>query len=309
MPKTCPRCGTSCGDGQTTCPRCGSRLPMAQRPQQPPPYGQRPQQPPHYGQRPPQQPYGHQPYGPQGAGGVTVAPSLLTGLKRLFTSTVLQLVGVGLIVLGLIVMVAAGAGAITSSSYSQLRGATGGAIFGIILVVIAAIVVLIGYIFNIVGVITVSKENEKLKIAFFALLAYLVLFVISLIITLSNLDEIGYASMLGVSSRSASVSSVLSTLSNVAYAVMFVFLCNGIKDVGAKFGFLDFLGSSNGIVIAYLIYVGLNFIVSFIPAPASLVMSFIGLICYIVSFFLYMGYLRKAIRGVTGASTSHQQYR
>lgn len=88
MPKICPRCGTSCGDGQAFCPRCGSKLPEAQQqpygqrppqgrqpygvqrpphsqgyqPQQPPPYGQRPQQPPPYGGQQP--PYGQQPYGP-----------------------------------------------------------------------------------------------------------------------------------------------------------------------------------------------------------------------------------------------------
>lgn len=294
MPKTCPRCGTSCGDAQAFCPRCGAQLSAAQQPpygqrppqgQQQPPYGQRPPQgQPPYGQRPPQ---GHPPYGQQGPGGMTVAPSLLTGLKRLYTSTVLQLVGYGIIILGLIVIIAAGAGAITSSSYSQLRGAAGGAIIGIILIVIAAIVVLIGIIFNIIGVITVSKENEKFKIAFYAVLTYLVCLILSLLITFNG--------------GNSTLASILSTLSSVANAVVFVFVCTGIKEVGTKLGFADFLGSYNGVVITYLIGVGLSFIGGLISSGASLVLMGLGVICSIVAFFLYMGYLRKAIRAVSGA--------
>ena len=303
MPKTCPRCGTSCGDTQAFCPRCGAQLSAAQPsygqrpPQGQPPYGQRPPQgQPPYGQRPPQgqPPYGQQPYGQPGAG----SPSLLTGLKRLFTSTVLQLVGYGIIILAAIFSMSTLIDMLTDSRtyyYGPSRSDVGGLVGGMIFIFIALIVLLIGVIFNIIGVVTVSKENEKFKIAFYALLAYLGCLFISIIILFNN--------------GSSTIYSLFSTLSSAAYAVMFVYVCNGIKDVGTKLGFADFLGSYNGVVITYLINVGLNFIGGLMlnSSPGvALVMMLIGWICSIVAFFLYMGYLRKAIRAVSGASSANQ---
>ena len=304
MSKICPKCGTACSDTQAFCQRCGSRLPAAQQPygQQPPqgqqpPYGQRPPQgQPPYGQRPPQ---GQQPYGQQRPGGVTVAPSLLTGLKRLFTSTVLQFVGYGIMVLAFIISISSIVKLLSDSRYyyyaPDVEDVIGGMVGGVIFVIIALIVLLIAVIFNIIGVVTVSKENEKFKIGFYALLAYLGLLVISYIILFN--------------SSNATLYSLFSTMSSVAYAVMFVYVCNGIKEVGAKLGFLDFLGSYNGLVITYLISVGLSFIGGLMlnSSPGvAVVMMLLGWICSIVAFFLYMGYLRKAIRAVSGAPVANQ---
>lgn len=285
MPKTCPRCGTSCGDAQAFCPRCGAKLAAAQ-----PSYGQRPpqgQQQPPYGQRPPQ---GQPPYGQQMAGGATVSPSLLTGLKRLFTSTVLQLVSYGILIIAVIISISSIFDILDSfnSRYGPDVGdIIGGLAGGLIFLIIAGIVMLISIIFNIIGVITVSKENEKFKIAFYALLAYLACLVLSWIVLFNSLNTTAY--------------SLFSTLSSVANAVMFVFVCNGIKEVGAKLGFADFLGSYNGVIITYLIGVGLSFIGGLINSGASLVLMGLGGICSIVAFFLYMGFLRKGIRAVSGA--------
>lgn len=302
MPRVCPRCGTSCGDTQAFCPRCGTKLQAGQPSPGQQPYGQRPpqgQQP--YGQRPPQ---GQQPPYQHMAGGMAVTPSLLTGLKRLFTSTVLQLVGYGIMILAVIISISSIFDMIDAFAYSRygpdVGDIIGGMAGGLIFIIIALIVLLISVIFNIIGVITVSKENEKFKIGFYALLGYLGCAILSWIILFNSLNTTVY--------------SLFSTLSSVAYAVMFVYVCGGIKEVGSKLGFLDFLGSYNGVVITYLISVGLNFLGGLLlnSSPGlSVLMMFVGWICSIVAFFLYMGYLRKAIRAVSGtpAANPYQQPR
>lgn len=316
MSKTCPKCGTICGDAQAFCPKCGTRLaaapqqPYGQRPPQgQPPYGQRPPQgQPPYGQRPPQ---GQPPYGQQRAGGATVSPSLLTGLKRLFNSTVMQLVSVGCLILGVVVFFVAAANA--ASSYNT-DGLAGGVIFALLLFIAAGIVVLVGIVFNIIGVITVSNENEKFKIAFYSLLAHLGLLLISIILFFSIIDSIMSVLDLDISglrtiSSKSKLFSIFWSLKDVAYAVMFVYVCIGIKEVGAKLGCLDFIGSYNGLVITYLVSVGLSFLGGLISSGLGIVMMFIGWICSVVAFFLYMGYLRKAINAVSRAPVANPNSR
>ena len=322
----CPNCGTACDDEQKFCSNCGADLaptppPSYNRQQQPygqqsygqqsygqQPYGQQPygQQP--YSQQPyVQQPYGQQPYGQQRAAGVTVAPSLHTGLKRLFTSTVLQLVAYGILILALIISMSSIINIIANSGNYYYYGYYGlnignmisNMVGGVIFAIIALIVLLVSAIMNIVGVITVSGENAKFKIALYALLADLALMVIAFIILFSG--------------GSYTAFTIFSTLGSLASAVMFVFVCGGIRDVGAKLGLLNFLGSHNGLVTVYLISVVFSFIGGLLlnSSPGvGLVLASIGGICAIVAFFMYMGFLRKGIRAVAGVPTAnpYQQY-
>ena len=289
----CSNCGTACEDANGFCPNCGTKLAPP-----PPSYGQ---QQPSYGQQPyGQQPYGQQPYGQQRPAGVTVAPSLHAGLKRLFTSTVLQLIAYGILVIAVIVSISSIINLITSSSlyyygYGLSRADLGGMVGGVIFAIIAVIVLLVGAIFNIIGVISISGENAKFKIAFYALLADLALMLIAFIIIFSGGSYTAYT--------------IFSTLGSVANAVMFVYVCGGIRDVGAKLGFLNFLGTYNGLVTVYLISVGFSFIGGLLvnSSPGvGLVLTSIGGICAIVSFFMYMGYLRKGIKAVEGVPTANQ---
>lgn len=300
MPRVCPRCGTSCGDTQAFCPRCGTKLQAGQPSPGQQPYGQRPtqgQQP--YGQRPPQgQPY----YAPQGPGSAASSISLISGLKQLSTSLVLQLVAYGIMLISVIILISSGAGILTSGSYRDLENAVGGAVGGVIFFFIALIVLLIGTIFNIIGASSVSKENQKFKIGFYMLLAFLALFIISIIVIFNE-------------ARSwvpnTTLITLLWVLTIAANAAMLVFTCGGIKEVGMKLGANDIIQGQNVPMIANLIAEGLLILSLLITSSASGILTLLAWICSTVGLFLYIGYIRKAIRAVSGtpAANPYQQPR
>lgn len=225
---------------------------------------------------------------------MTVAPKLQKGLKRLFSSSILRIIASVLLVISLIVMIGglavAGGGALASTD-EYVTGGLIAAGSGAILTLVAGILVVIAFILSLVGIINVSKENGKFKIALYAVLAGIVLSIVN-----------------GFFANSATiVPTILTLLVNICDIVMFLFTCKGIQEVGEKLGRDDIAGKYNSIVIFYCLAAVLRCIGGALGLEAiGYTFNLIGVVCSIIAYFMYMGYLRKAIKALEGVPTAEQ---
>ena len=220
---------------------------------------------------------------------MTVAPTLQKGLKRLFSSAVLEIVAAILVIIGLITTVIGLAAALATGGSTGSLIAAG---VGPILILISGILVIIAAILSLVGIINVSKENNRFKTALYAVLIGLVVSIINSIVGQGN----------------ATVSAILKLVVDICNIVMFLFVCVGIRDVGEKIGRADFLGKYNAIVIFYALAALLSLVGGFMNPLTSIpyIFQILGSVCSIISFILYMGYLRKAIHAVDGVPVADQ---
>ena len=220
---------------------------------------------------------------------MTVAPTLQKGLKRLFSSSVLQIIASLLAIIGLITAIVGLVGAAAGS------GATGGLVaagIGGFFMIVSPILVVIAAILSLVGIINVSRENLRFKIALYAVLANIVLTIINIF----------------VSRSSAVAGTVITLLAAICNVVMFLYVCNGIKELGRKLGRSELQSGYNAVVIFYLLSAILSFIGGFLALTViGYVLQLIGSLCSLIAFFLYMGYLNKAIKAVQGVPTAEPQ--
>ena len=220
---------------------------------------------------------------------MTVAPTLQKGLKRLYSSSVLQIIAALLAIVGAIAVII---GLVSAVSSSDATGGLVAAGIGGILAIVSPILVIIAAILSLVGIINVSRENLRFKIALYAVLANIVLTIINIF----------------VSRSSAVAGAVITLLAAICNVVMFLYVCNGIKEVGRKLGRNELLSGYNAVVIFYLLSAILSFIGGFLALTViGYVLQLIGSLCSLIAFFLYMGYLRKAINAVAGVPTAEPQ--
>ena len=219
---------------------------------------------------------------------MTVAPTLQKGLKRLFSSSLLRIIAIILAVIGLVTMIG---GAAVALGNAITDGSSGGGLVaggGAILTIISGILIIIAFFLSLVGVINVSKENNSFKIALYAVLAGIVLSIVSVFFT-----------------GNPTVSTILSLLVNISSIVMFLFTCGGIKELGNKLGRDDFPNRYNNIVIFYCLAAGLIFVGQLLGTQSiGYTINLVGQVCSIISYFMYLGYLRKGIHALEGVATA-----
>ena len=221
---------------------------------------------------------------------MTVSPKLQKGLKRLFSSSILQIIAAVLAIVGLITMIiglaVAAAGALDSADNVAAGGviAAGG---GMAFTLIAGILVIIAFFLSLAGIINVSKENGNFKIALYGVLAGIVLGIVKTFV-----------------SGNPTLSAIIGLLVNVCSIVMFLFTCRGIQEVGEKLRRDDIAGKYNTIVMFYCLAALLQFIGGFLGTQSiGYTFNLIGQVCSIISYFRYMGYLRRAIKALEGIPT------
>ena len=220
---------------------------------------------------------------------MTVAPTLQKGLKRLFSASLLRIIAIILAVVGLITMIGGAAVAISNamtSGGSSVGGIAAGG--GAILTIISGILIIIAFFLSLVGVINVSKENNSFKVALYAVLAGIVLSIVKLFV-----------------SSGSTLSTVLDLLVNISDILMFLFTCKGIKDVGEKLRRDDIAGKYNTIMVFYCLAAVLQCAGGFLGLQTiGIIVSIIGYVCSIISYFMYMGYLSRASKALEGVPTA-----
>ena len=130
------------------------------------------------------------------------------------------------------------------------------------------------------GIGNISRENFRFRIALFAVLA-------SIVLSLVN--------SFGANSGST-LSTLFVLLANICDTVMFLFICDGIRELGGKLGYIELLGKYHRIVIFYVLTALFVCVGSILGVgTAGYVFRVLG---YISSFIAYRLYLRALQKGL-----------
>lgn len=261
---------------------------------------------------------------------MTIAPKLQRGLKRLLRASSLRSVASALAVISLIAMLAgllsilaaggldmsselpklfdaAASGDVTSLSDklqdalnnefvisddddAAVSAAKGGVIAflaGMVLLPFAiGVLPFIATILVWVGIVNISRENFKFRIALFAVLARIVL-------SLAN----GFAA-----NRDSTLSTVLLLMASISDIMMFLYVCDGIRDLGRKLGYSELLGKYHRIVIFYVLNALFLCVGSILGInTAAYIFQALGYISSFIAYRLYVRALRKGLDAVASA--------
>ena len=210
-------------------------------------------------------------------------PNALNGVKKIYTAEILMLIAA---ILGIVTAIAAITGVLAAEAASQLgssglAGAAGGTLIGAgLFAVAAAVLSLIGFIMNIVGVTRAARDEERFKSALTAIIIGIVCSV------LSGFFQSGWVSV------------VVSNVSEICEILATYFILSGIIHLAEQLG--DREMASRGTALRKLILI--IWVVSFVLGVISGVFALseamtvagrvVGIIALIVSLVSYIMYLR-----------------
>ena len=195
-------------------------------------------------------------------------PNAQAGVKKLYTAQLLELIAVACGLIGAIGL------------------AAGSATLLLIFSIIAAVLSIIAFILEIVGLGQAQKDDNLFRMAFFCVIAGIVFTVIGVIVAGSPV-----------------VSAILTLLGAIASFLIIFFVIKGIQSVAEKLGDSALVAKAKRlfmiIVITYIASFVINFVATLLKAnPAVItvagILAIIAAIVEIISIFLYIGLLKHA---------------
>lgn len=221
-------------------------------------------------------------------------PNAKSGVKKIFTSKMLEIIGYLMIIVSAVVAVILlaviakdVADAESLSSLSELIGANAGSFIPAIIIFCCAILVfIVAFILNITGLVKASKDDGAFKTALIAFFAGIIFSILS------------YAF-----SSNGMISSLMNVLDTVMDFIVFIYTVQGIRNLAVKLGDgeMDFKG--NSIFRMVLIVIVLQFISEVIVMifgglQSALIIAFVFYIASqtfaIVQYIMFLSYLAKA---------------
>ena len=213
-------------------------------------------------------------------------PNAFKGVKKIFTSELLGLIG-GICafitaILALVAVVSIG----TESEGGFIAGGVGGAVFG----VAAAVLVLIGYILKLVGMKQAGHDEDRFRQAFWIAICALVLNVVSSIFRSMNVGG-------GIADN------IVDLFVKVASIFITVFIISGIQNLADKLGKPEIGDSGHKLLTVIVIVYILSMIVTLIPIffgsnPAtstiSGILGIVAVLLDIIAYIIFLVYLGKA---------------
>ena len=201
-------------------------------------------------------------------------PKAYAGVKKVYNSEILSLIGTILIGPGAIVM-AVGAGAAGA-------GAALAAVGGICMIV-GLVLNIISYIMKLVGLSQASKDEQKCFKAAFALS------IVALIFTIVS----GGVSVLGGSTASTVVQAI-STILEILIAVNVI---SGIMDLADRFHNEVIREKGKNILVIWVVIYVIALILQLVNVQAlTAILGIVSLILMIIVYILYLSYLSKAVK-------------
>ena len=199
-------------------------------------------------------------------------PNAYSGVKKIFTSQILILIGAVLVGIA----AAVGSSVIASGTSIQVNVGTTGASAGIALV--GAVLVIVGYIINIVGLYQAGKDERRyLRPAFIIVIIALVLSIIA-----------------GLFSDNIGLQNAASFISKVAEIVVMIFTVAGISELANKLNRPQIARFGTKVLILIIIAQALAIIVKMIGSGnAAMAVAIASLILTVVGYIAYLVFLSK----------------
>lgn len=210
-------------------------------------------------------------------------PNAKKGVGRIFIAEILAVIGAAVaIVAGIIVIVGAIAG---SAAQSEAIGvgsvATGGA-----LALASGVVLVVAFVINLVGLINAKQDDDRFRIAFFAMLVSIITSVVASIFASSN----------------PTLNNILETIANVFNLASTIFVILGIMSLAEKLNNPDMVKRGNTIIklitASYVLAIVGNICAVIFRATSAVVLAgvfeTVASVVSLVSYIIYLIYLASA---------------
>ena len=213
-------------------------------------------------------------------------PNAANGVKKIFTAEILTLIAGLCSFVGAVLMLVALISGTSAAKNSSDAAAASALITGVVstpFIIAAAVLGIIAFILNIVGIGKASKDEPAFKIAFYAVFANIVIAVISAIF-----------------SGNSFVVSLMQTLSSVA--TLMVYVIQGIRNLSLRLNDHEMDDKGRTLFMIILVVLLIEFAASmtatifhaFAGSVVAAVLLLIATVLSLVQYILYLSYLAKA---------------
>ena len=208
-------------------------------------------------------------------------PNAAQGVKKIFTAEILAIIAAGCTLIGGIMIVIAAASAGGGSKGGAVAGLAGTAIF----MIAAAIISLISFIMNIIGINNASKDEPSFKTAFYCVLVGIVASIVA-----------------GIFSGNSVVNAIFTLVGNISSLAVTVFVITGIIKLADQLNNGEVSAKGNNqlklIVAIYALSIIASLIVMILGGYSASVVAaviyVIAMILNVIQIILYLSFLNKA---------------
>ena len=215
-------------------------------------------------------------------------PNAANGVKKIFTAEILTLIAGLCSFVGAVLMLVALISGTSAAETSSDAAAASAIITGVVstpFIIAAAVLGIIAFILNIVGIGKASKDEPAFKIAFYAVFANIVIAVISAIF-----------------SGNSFVVSLMQTLSSVATLMVTLYVIQGIRNLSLRLNDHEMDEKGRTLFMIILVVLLIEFAASmtatifhaFAGSVVAAVLLLIATVLSLVQYILYLSYLAKA---------------
>ena len=212
-------------------------------------------------------------------------PNAHNGVKKIYFAELLSLFASIVLVVSAIVMLI-GMGVMEEGVASS--GMEAVTVVALILVLCSFAALLVAFVFNLIGIIKASSDEDQFRSA---LIFTIIGMVVSAIPSFFPNQPV--------------VSSAMNTITPIVQMLITIFVIQGIINLALKLGNNELAQKGNSVLTMTLLAFLLSAIASLIATIfqaneameiAAAVVALIGLILSIVAYFIYLGYLKKAVK-------------
>lgn len=218
-------------------------------------------------------------------------PNGFHGIKKIFTSEILDLIAsVCMIICGALMIVF-----LASAETDASGGAIAGGLGAVAFLLAALVLSIIAYIFKLIGIKRAGRDDERFNTAFIFAIFALVLTVVSSAVT-------------SISGTTTIWDDLIKTIATLFELLVTLYIVNGIQSLGEKLGHEELVAKGRTYFMLFLILYILRMIACVIPVffganetTASisgimmLVAAILSLICYIL-YLILLGKAKKVLK-------------
>jgi len=208
------------------------------------------------------------------------------GVKKIFTSELLMLIGgVCLLIAGVLAVLTA-----SSAAAGNSGGAAVSSLGMLLLFLASAILPIIGFIMNLVGLSQAGKDEDSFQKAFIIAIFAMIIRMVSSIFTTLNVGG-------------GAADNIARAVSNVAEIIVFILVVNGVTNLADRLHKSELFGTANKLIVFYIIMYGLSIVANLIlihfelnttTAVIAGVLEIVSAILALIAYIVYLVFLGKA---------------
>jgi len=213
-------------------------------------------------------------------------PNAYHGVKKIFTAEILGLIGAVCLILGSLI----GVLAVVSTVAGSEGGAAASGIGTIIFLAAGAVLPIIGYIMNLVGLNQASKDDSNFRVAFMVAIISLIVLIVSAVFSVFNFGN-------GMADNIAKAFSIMANI------IVTVYVITGISSLAEQLKKPEMVEMGRKILIFIIVINGIIMVAEILPvffginvtvASIEGIMGVVSAVCQFIYYIVYLVFLGKA---------------